>query len=418
MNKKKYNSILRKYYIVILSLCLLLGLSLVVIGCFLKPIPQNILISIGGSLFVSSFVLLLLYPSENNDEIEDLLVLSERYGFVKCISRTEFCEEFKKYSGEKCDAILSKSVEKFFGNNDYFQRSGARVIISDYNYWKKGFRLTDKVVNSQIITDKYVYFFPEEENADVFVLHKSKGKGLEFEKHFNRLWSESKEIRDAKLQSLIVSKETKQEEAIEEILKEFCILIKKKACLKAEIEAVVVLFCEENNSRMTFYSCNKGAGKNRHNIRDLNDGIVGWLIQLFYEEKCDCAIYYDSEMGDIYRYFLNNRTKEENEKEWKSKQGGKQQWYNKDTRSMFAVPFFKKDDGGNPTLYGALTFDLVDSIYSKTDSKRSKERIEDMYEGILATRNAIESLLVQNIQTDFLKLTFELDSSNIKTKNI
>lgn len=199
-----------------------------------------------------------------------------------------------------------------------------------------------------------------------------------------------------------------QETIIDNLLFQFCELIKQKANLSKPIEAVTVIFCRNNSKRMTFYSCNKTYGQDKHRERNITDGVVGLLIERFEESGGDIIVYYDQKMGDTYQIKKYNRNEAEFTKKWEESHGEKQSWTNNDTNSMFAIPFLVSDKLNNNKIYGALTFDLCDSLYNSNNEK-DVEKIEDICKGIVATRDAVKYLLTDNIVTDFLNFGVRLE---------
>lgn len=228
------------------------------------------------------------------------------------------------------------------------------------------------------------------------------------------------ELKDDLLKAACIRK-NKQEEIIDKILSQFCELIKEKAGLKDDIEAVVVLFCRNNNNRMTFYSCNKGDQQDRHREKDLYVGVVGILIEKYEDKPRDFIVYYDKKMGAYYEIRNLNRKKQEFTEKWKEGTENERSWSKSDTNSMLAIPFSVEDKLKNHTIIGALTFDLSDSLFKENDNgskvEIDKEKIDDLCSGIVATRNAIELLLTNNIEMDFLEYGLSLDKLPVKKKN-
>lgn len=218
--------------------------------------------------------------------------------------------------------------------------------------------------------------------------------------------SPEREMKDNILKSVVMKKNT-QEDIVESMLSQFCKLISVKANLKKPIEAVVVLFCKKNQKRMTFYSCNKGNGQNKHNYRDLHSGVVGLLIKNYEENHDgDLIVYYDKKMENSFQIRKINRSHLEITEKWEVSQGEKQSWSKGDTTSMFAIPFFVTEKGKS-YMIGALTFDLCDSLYKGNES--NKKKIDDLCKGLIATRDAVEKLLIGNIESDFTEYGIALD---------
>ena len=193
-------------------------------------------------------------------------------------------------------------------------------------------------------------------------------------------------------------------------------MIKEKAGLNKPIEAVVVLFCNTNRKRMTFYSCNKGERQDKHRERDLDSGVVGLLIRKYNEKPRDLIVYYDQNMGDSFQVKNINRSGSEYTEKWEEAHGEKQSWTTSDTTSMFAIPFSLADESNNHRMVGALTFDLCDSLYLN-DAEKDAQKISDICKGLIATRNAVEDLLTDNIIVDFKRYGKELDKKKKTRKS-
>ena len=190
--------------------------------------------------------------------------------------------------------------------------------------------------------------------------------------------------------------ESSQSECIEGVLQYFCSINKEALGLKSDIEAVVVIWTDKRIKRRTFYSCNKPKGSRRHRVRDYSFGVVGMLQDVIAnpddnETRADCILFYDHEKyATKCEYIMDFRTSQTEIKDVEE-----QTWKNKKTKAMLAISLFRQN-GDEPQMFGALTFDFAESLIDKSPEQRTL-----LFDSVRQCRDILVPLLVTNIKTDY-----------------
>lgn len=292
---------------------------------------------------------------------------------------------------------------------EWAKENGCQVTLKYYG----GSRLPYYCRQDNYVTLGY-NIDPMEDGTRIFYRYDIHGDvGEKAEKAFNQIWNGH--LKTALISTSTFGREkTTQESCITAVLKYFCDTLKHDVGLKNNVEAVVVVWTDKEDKRITLYSYNKPQGASFHNIKDYSKGVVGMLQKCVKEknleaesQRTDCILLYDHDKAP---------TKCEYIFDWRagtirSELVAEQTWSQKETKAMLAISLFRQNHD-KAEMFGALTFDFAESLSKKKEASKRK-----LFFLATQCRNMLLPLLATRIEEDYEPLLLELEQAEKNSEN-
>lgn len=332
---------------------------------------------------------------------------------------SEYARKRKELEAKDIPANIRELYAWVTSLNEELQSVNANIIqIRFYNHLPLDFYCR---------SDNIIYVGPyliKQESAQTITYEYSALKmgGEIYSNLFENIWSfRYPELKVNSSFFPIVSKS--QSYIIEGVLKYFCEYLKPSVDSREDnvdnnaVIAVIALWTEKHQKRMTFYSCNKKPGIQHHNVKDYDMGVIGIMQKLSKQTKNGPVLYVFG--GDeVLCYKYTRKKKLEVEKLPTDKIMSSD-----DIKTMIAIPLLQDNK-----CIGALTFDFIslpdciakyspgdkplqmlvqEEIQAKSENGMEKPIVK-LFHDIERCANIITPLLADNIITNQEELMNEL----------